>query len=76
VGFRYSTVNQARRGNLTGYVRNLPDGSVEVIAEGQASNLKALLSWLEHGPPGAVVRRVEHRFTAFGGTYRNFSVEF
>ena len=76
VGFRYSTVNQARRGNLTGYVRNLNDGSVEVLAEGSITELKSLLSWLNVGPPSAVVRRVEHRLTSYGGNYRNFSVDF
>jgi acylphosphatase len=76
VGFRYSTVRQARRLGLTGYVRNLPDGSVEVVAEGEEDLLKRLSSWLRQGPPGAYVRNVERRLGPDQGFYRDFTVEY
>lgn len=75
VGFRYSTVAQARRWGLRGYARNMSDGSVEVFAEGTSEGVEKLLSWLGHGPPSAVVTRVDHQFTAFRGIYRNFGIE-
>ncbi len=76
VGFRFSAINQARRLGLTGYVRNMPDGSVEVVAEGLGEQLERLRAWLKKGPPSAVVRRVDHRYLPYSGVYGNFSVDF
>lgn len=58
VFFRSSTQQEARKRNLTGWVRNLPDGSVELEAQGQSSAVDTLMEWLWHGPPDASVRRV------------------
>ncbi|AIR01985.1 acylphosphatase [Pluralibacter gergoviae] len=51
VGFRYSTRQEALRLGLTGYARNLDDGSVEVLACGGAEEVEKLLSWLKAGGP-------------------------
>lgn len=51
VGFRYSTQQQARQLGLTGYARNLDDGSVEVLAWGEAPEVEALIDWLKAGGP-------------------------
>jgi len=59
VFFRASTLQQAVASELKGFVRNLPDGSVELEAEGEEILLNRLLTWVEHGPPGARVDRVE-----------------
>ena len=59
VGFRFWTLEQARRLELTGYVRNAPDGSVEVWAVGEPDVLKDLHDLLWRGPPGARVTSVE-----------------
>ena len=59
VTFRHYTAREAVRLALRGWVRNLPDGTVEVKAAGDAASLDALLSWLHHGPPAARVDRVE-----------------
>lgn len=59
VGFRWWTRSVARRLNLTGDVRNLPDGSVEVRARGADADLDLLRSELHRGPPGASVDSVE-----------------
>lgn len=76
VGFRYSTVRQARRLGVSGYVRNLPGGSVEVVAEGEEEMLRRLAAWLQQGPPGAHVRNLERRFGPDRGFYRDFRVEY
>jgi acylphosphatase len=55
VFFRASTREQALRLQLTGYARNLPDGSVEVLACGDTAALDELECWLQHGPPAARV---------------------
>lgn len=58
VSYRASTASEARRLGVVGWVRNLPDGSVELEAEGPDEKVAALLAWCEHGPPSARVERV------------------
>ncbi|MHB1951014.1 MAG: acylphosphatase [Acidiferrobacteraceae bacterium] len=58
VGFRVATRSQARVLSLTGYVRNLADGRVEVVACGPAIRLEQLEAWLAQGPSGARVTDV------------------
>ena len=75
VGFRYATVREARAlGGLTGYVRNAEDGTVKVVAEGEAAKLRGLERWLSHGPAGAVVRRVEAKYSSATGGLSSFGV--
>ena len=58
VFFRASTRKQAQQLGLTGHVRNLPDGCVEVVACGGQAAIEALQSWLWQGPPHAQVNDV------------------
>jgi acylphosphatase len=58
VYFRHSTRLEANRLSLRGIARNLPDGSVEVIAQGDASAIEELREWLNRGPPEARVDEV------------------
>ncbi len=75
VGFRWSAYEEARRCGVVGWVRNAPDGSVEVHAEGSAAAVEAFLSWLRQGPPGARVDSLRARPVQPTGTYRRFSIE-
>ena len=59
VGFRYSTSIEAGSLGLDGWVRNLPDGRVEVVAEGPQAAVESLIEWCRHGPRYAWVRDVE-----------------
>ena len=59
VGFRYSAASQAERLDLSGWVKNHADGSVEGIAQGDEARLQQFRQWLERGPPAARVSRVE-----------------
>jgi acylphosphatase len=62
VFFRHSTRVQAERLGLRGFVRNLADGSVEIVAQGSSSSLESLSLWLQRGPELArvdVVRETE-----------------
>ncbi|MBM4395103.1 MAG: acylphosphatase [Deltaproteobacteria bacterium] len=61
VFFRASTRHEAERLGIAGRAVNLPDGSVEVVAQGPADRLDLLEAWLHVGPPGARVDRVERR---------------
>ncbi|WP_292990701.1 acylphosphatase [Pantoea sp.] len=51
VGFRYSTQAEARTLGVVGYAKNLDDGSVEVLAWGEAEQVEALIAWLKAGGP-------------------------
>ena len=59
VGFRASAAHEARRLGVEGWVRNLPDGSVELEARGAPDAVDALVSWAGHGPRGARVTSVD-----------------
>jgi acylphosphatase len=59
VYFRHSTRLEAERLALSGYARNLPDGSVEVLAHGPAAAVVELHRWLHRGPKRARVAAVE-----------------
>ena len=60
VGFRWFVRERARRLGLSGWVRNLPDGSVEVVAVGDDAQIELLKGELRRGPPGAVVDGLTH----------------
>jgi len=58
VGFRYAARDAANDCGVAGWVRNLPDGSVELEVEGAPHLVAALLAWCERGSPAALVRAV------------------
>jgi acylphosphatase len=64
VGYRYFVVHQADRLGVSGFARNRPDGSVEVIAEGTEEALAALEARLREGPSFAAVSSVEREAIA------------
>lgn len=59
VWFRASTRAEASRLGLAGWVRNLPDGAVEAVAEGPREALETLVAWARRGPPGARVDQLQ-----------------
>ncbi|HEY8590771.1 MAG TPA: acylphosphatase [Naasia sp.] len=59
VGFRWSARTEAQRLGVAGWVRNLPDGTVEAHLEGADAAVDAMIEWLHTGPPGARVESVE-----------------
>jgi acylphosphatase len=61
VAFRAATRARARTGALAGWVRNLADGRVEAVFEGEPAAVAALVAWCEQGPSGARVDRIEVR---------------
>lgn len=63
VFFRHSTRLQAQRLNLRGFACNLPDGSVEVVAQGSVAAVDELRQWLTHGPSEARVEAVRETDT-------------
>ena len=59
VGYRFATLNVAKRLNLAGWVRNLPDGRVEAVFEGKQTTVEEAVQWCRQGSPSAKVRDVQ-----------------
>jgi acylphosphatase len=59
VCYRLSAQTMAESMNLSGWIKNLPDGSVLAHAQGSSTNIQAFLSWCKQGPPKAQVETVE-----------------
>jgi acylphosphatase len=76
VGFRAFVQRQARALGLVGWVRNRADGSVHVVAEGNRTDLIALVSRLRDGPSEAEVQDVELNWQPNSGAFANFEVRF
>jgi acylphosphatase len=76
VFFRGFVERWAEQLKLTGEVRNLRDGTVEVRAEGERQQLEKLLDYLKTGPPPARVDRVETEWGEYTGNYSGFTVTY
>lgn len=64
VSFRWHTQEMAKKWELSGWVRNLDDGRVEVLAEGKEDGLRALIEWIHIGSPKAIVDDVKGQWEA------------
>lgn len=76
VGYRYYAITRARRYGLTGYAKNLPNGTVEVVAEGEAGLIRDYIGDLQVGPPSARVAGVEVTWHDCTGGYSSFGLEY
>lgn len=74
VGFRYFVRQQASTLPLSGWVRNLSDGRVELLAEGNRSDLEALLARIKQGPPGSVVTEAKADWRPASGGMAGFTI--
>jgi len=70
VGFRFYTQRKARELDITGWVRNCRDGSVEAVIQGAPGSVEAMIAWARRGPPSAVVTEV--RVTDASGDFATF----
>ena len=75
VGFRYFVLNAAAEIQLTGWVRNRRDGSVEVLAEGTEENLNQLLRALRRGPSSSNVTAVTPEWGQANGEFSRFEIQ-
>lgn len=74
--YRSNTKKHADHLGLTGFVKNLPDGTVEIVAEGSEEKLKELLKWCRHGPMLAHVDDIDVFWERSSGEYEAFSIEY
>ena len=76
VCFRMYTCEQAEHLGLTGWVRNMSDGSVEVLAEGQPKALADLALWCRRGPSHAMVTGVAEEYSDATGKFNDFVIAY
>ncbi|MBP1748706.1 MAG: Acylphosphate phosphohydrolase [Deltaproteobacteria bacterium] len=74
VYFRYRTQQEATGLDLTGWVKNLPDGSVEIMCEGEKEAVETLVRWSRTGPSGAFVERADVSFEKYTGGFPTFEI--
>ena len=74
VFFRATTQDEAVRLGLTGWVRNLWNGDVEAMFEGEEETVKEMIAWCHHGPSYARVDKVEVKWDEATGEFQSFRV--
>lgn len=74
VFFRSETAGMARKYNVTGWVRNLPDGRVEAVFEGEKENVEKAIAFCRQGPPAAYVMNVQVMWEDWKGEFEGFHV--
>lgn len=74
VGYRYFCMKKARSLNITGWVRNRPDGAVELTVEGDKESISTFVEELQRGPAYADVRQVGAEYAPYSGKYQSFEV--
>lgn len=75
VFFRAATRRAAMDLNLTGWVRNMDDGRVEAVLEGDDADVEEMIAWFQVGPPSARVENVTTSEEQYTGGFRNFSIK-
>ena len=76
VFFRSETQKKAEELGIFGWVRNLPDGKVEILAEGEEGKLEKLIKWAEEGPDSARVDNLEINRQKYSGEFKDFKIRY
>ncbi|MCZ3373908.1 MULTISPECIES: acylphosphatase [Methanobacterium] len=76
VYFRYKTRDEAKKYGITGWVRNLPDGRVEALFNGNKENVDKLIAFVGKGPSGAKVMDVDVKWQEYGGEFSDFEIRY
>lgn len=76
VFFRSETEYEAVKRNVYGWVRNLPDGRVEAVFEGEKGTVEELVEFCKRGPRGARVSEVEVRWEEYKGEFKEFRIRY
>jgi len=76
VFFRSETWDEAVKKNVSGWVKNMPDGRVEAVFEGEKENVEKMIEFCKMGPPGARVTKVDVHWENFTGEFKNFTIKY
>lgn len=75
MGYRYGSQNEAKKRGFSGYVRNLDDGTVELVAEGKEKNLKDFIIWCYNGVGLAMVHKIDQSWSDATGEFSDFVIK-
>lgn len=76
VFFRHNTRKHAEKNGVYGWVRNLYDGRVEAVFEGEKENVERMIEFCKRGPPGAEVTSVQVDYGKWTGEFQEFFVRY
>jgi len=76
VFFRACTRDEALKLGISGWVKNLADGRVEAIFEGEQTQVEKIISWCHKGPPGARVKKVDISYEEWTGEFTTFEIKY
>ena len=76
VYYRAFTMDAARSNEIAGWVRNLPDGRVEAVMEGDMERIERLVEELKAGPPNAIVKEIDIQKEEYTGEFKDFSLRY
>jgi len=76
VYFRGNTKNEAKKYDVNGWVRNLPDGRVEALFEGEKEAVDKAIEFVKHGPSYAKVTDLELEWQDYNGEFKDFQIRY
>jgi acylphosphatase len=76
VNFRYYTKLNAIKNNVSGWVRNLVDGRVEAVFEGEKDDVERVIEFCRKGPPNAYVNNIKVKLEKFRGEFDKFEIRY
>ena len=76
VFFRSETQDEAVRQNVAGWVKNVPDGRVEAVFEGEKEDVEEVIEFCKRGPPGATVAKVDIHWQNLTGEFKSFTIKY
>jgi len=74
VGFRYFALHKANEFEINGWIRNAPEGKVEIEAEGESQNIEAFIDWMKIGPSRAIIRNFSVSEISPPRKFTNFTI--
>jgi len=76
VFFRSHMVQKAKELGVFGWVRNLAEGRVEAVFEGERAKVKEIVKWAKSGPPGAIVDHLDLSWEEYQAEFSNFEIRY
>ncbi len=74
VFYRVNSKNKADEFGLTGWVRNISNGRVEIVAEGEEKNLKNMINWCNNGSNNAIISEIKVKWEKYSGKFDKFEI--
>lgn len=74
IGYRYSSQKEAKIRGFSGYVKNLSDGNIELVAEGEQADLQNFINWCYNGVGSAMISKIEQNWSQATSEFSGFVI--